>query len=42
MLFFVFLFLKVLEPRIKDRVMEEGYKRTQEERNKMLREELVY
>ena len=30
------------EPRIKDRVMEEGYKGTWEERNEMLREEWVY
>ena len=42
MLFFVFFSPKVSEPRIKDRVMQEGYKRTQEERNEMLREEWMY
>ena len=30
------------EPRVKDRELEEGYKRTQEERNEVLREEWVY
>ena len=29
------------EPRVKDREMEEGYKRTREERNEVLREEWV-
>ena len=32
----------LLEPSIKDRVMEEGYKRTREERNEILREEWMY
>ena len=32
----------VSKPKIKDRVMEKGYKRTQEEMNEMLREEWLY
>ena len=32
----------VSKPRVKDREMEEGCKRTREERNEVLREEWVY